>query len=116
MKVGDGGDVPRITCHGARQEGVLIVNVVGDNQFHEHFGNLVIGDGCALDTPWGYSQNELILALVRFQSWLASSSIAALVLNKVAELGVQMSRLPSSLFLSYERPVKLGVPPCGSLQ
>jgi hypothetical protein len=35
MKMGDGSDVPRITCRGAYQEGVLVVNEVGDNQFHE---------------------------------------------------------------------------------
>lgn len=26
MKVGDGGGVPRATCHGAGQEAVLVVN------------------------------------------------------------------------------------------
>ena len=35
MKIGDGGDVPRETCHGVRQEGAYIVNEVGDNHFHK---------------------------------------------------------------------------------
>ena len=35
MKVGDGSDVPRVTGRGAYQEGVLVVNEVGDNPFHE---------------------------------------------------------------------------------
>ena len=35
MKMGDGGNVPRETCHGARQEGARIVNEVGDDRFHK---------------------------------------------------------------------------------
>jgi hypothetical protein len=35
MKVGEGSDVPRVTCRGACQEGASIVNEVGDNLFHE---------------------------------------------------------------------------------
>jgi hypothetical protein len=35
MKMGDGSDVPRVTCRGACQEGALVVNEVGENQFHK---------------------------------------------------------------------------------
>ena len=35
MEIGDGGNVPRETCHGARQEGARIVNEVGDDRFHK---------------------------------------------------------------------------------
>jgi hypothetical protein len=35
MKVGDGGDVPRVTGHRACKEGAGVVNEVGDDRFHE---------------------------------------------------------------------------------
>jgi len=35
MKMGDGSDVPRVTCHRARQETRRIVNEMGDNHFNK---------------------------------------------------------------------------------
>jgi hypothetical protein len=35
MKMGDGSNVPRVTCRGACDESVHVVNEVGDNQFHK---------------------------------------------------------------------------------
>lgn len=35
MEMGDSSDVPRVTCHGARQEAVRVVNEVGDDNFDD---------------------------------------------------------------------------------
>ena len=35
MKVGDSGNVPRVTGHGACQEAGCVVNEVGDDHFHD---------------------------------------------------------------------------------
>jgi hypothetical protein len=35
MKLGDGSNIPRVTCHGACEEGACVVSEVGDNQVHE---------------------------------------------------------------------------------
>ena len=40
MKIGDGSNVPRVTCHGARKEAARVVNEVGDNHFYEHLWEL----------------------------------------------------------------------------
>ena len=34
MKIGGGSNMPRATCHGARQETGLVVNEVGENPFN----------------------------------------------------------------------------------
>ena len=46
MKIGDGSNVPRITCHGARQEAARVVNEVGEDRFDKILREL--GD-------WGWS-------------------------------------------------------------
>jgi hypothetical protein len=43
MEMMDGGDVPRVTCQGARQEAACVINEVGDNLFHEFLREF--GDG-----------------------------------------------------------------------
>ena len=35
VKVGDGGTVPRLTGHGARKDGLGVVNGVGYDRFHK---------------------------------------------------------------------------------
>ena len=35
MEMGDNGDVPRVTRHGARQEAARVVNEVGGDDFHK---------------------------------------------------------------------------------
>jgi len=35
MKLGDSGDVPRVTCRGARKEATRVVNDEGDDHFHD---------------------------------------------------------------------------------
>ena len=35
VKIGDGGNVPRVACNGACQEAARVVNEVGGDQFHK---------------------------------------------------------------------------------
>ena len=57
MKIGDGGDVPREICHGARQEGAYIVNEV-DNRFQKLLREL--GD-------WGRTCSRYLLGTSKEQ-------------------------------------------------
>ena len=56
MKVGDDGDVPRVTRQGARQEAVGIVNEVGGDDFYKFLREL--GDWGR--TPGGYSRGTSV--------------------------------------------------------
>ena len=71
----DSSNVPRVACHGARGEAARVINEVGDSHFYR---NLVIGDEHSVNVASGVPprNNHLILALVRYQSWLKSNSLA----------------------------------------
>jgi len=53
MKMGDNGDVPRITRQGARQEAAGVINEVGSDDFHKLLRELGDWGRTPGGHPWG---------------------------------------------------------------